>query len=200
MSNAPPLLCTWDGESFVPLQQRLADKHFTAGESYPLIVHEPRSHASHNHFFAIIAEAHLNLPDDLAERLPTPEHLRKYALIRAGYRDERSISCASKAEALRVAAFVKPMDEFAVVAVVEAVVTVYTAKSQSMRSMGSRVFAESKEAVLNVLAALIGIDPTSLSGSSLGKVPTKTETGRPAAKQEPPPAAAGTYRKRELVA
>jgi hypothetical protein len=37
-------------------------------------------------------------------------------------------------------------------------------------------------------------------GSSLGQVPTKTETGRPAAKQEPPPAAAaGTYRK-ELVA
>jgi hypothetical protein len=201
MSNAPPLLCAWDGESFVPFQSRLADKHFTVGESYPLIVHEPRSHASHNHFFALVAEAHQNLPEDLAERLPTPEHLRKYALIRAGYRDERSISCASKAEALRVAAFVKPMDEFAVVAVVESVVTVYTAKSQSLRSMGARVFAESKEAVLNVLAGLIGVDPTTLSRSSHGQVPAKTETGRPAAKQGPPSAgAAGTYPKRELVA
>jgi hypothetical protein len=199
MSNAPPLLCTYDGESFVPLQPRLADKHFTAGESYPLIVHEPRSHASHNHFFAIVADAHMNLPEELAERLPTPEHLRKYALIRAGYRDERSVSCSSKAEALRVAAFIKPMDEFAVVTVVETVVTVYTAKSQSMRAMGSRVFAESKEAVLTVLAGLLGIDPLTLSRSSPGQVPTKTETGRPAAKQEPPPAAAGTYRK-ELVA
>lgn len=202
MSNAPPILCTFDGESFVPLQPRLADKYFVAGESYPLIVHERRSGASHNHFFAIIAETHLNLPEDLAERLPTPEHLRKYALIRAGYRDERSISCASKAEAQRVAAFIKPMDEFAVVTVVEAVVTVYTPKSQSLRSMGARVFAESKEAVLNVLAGLIGVDPTTLSrSSSPGSAPAKTETGRPAAAQEPPSGpAAGTYRKRELVA
>jgi hypothetical protein len=38
-----------------------------------------------------------------------------------------------------------------------------------------------------------------VSRSSLGRVPTKTETGRPAARQDPPPAAAGTYRK-ELVA
>ena len=191
MSLTPPILCNFDGESFIPLQPRLADKHFTAGESYPLIVHEPRSHASHNHYFAVVADAHLNLPEDLAERLPTPEHLRKYALIRAGYRDERSISCASKAEALRVAAFVKPMDEFAVVTVVEAVVTVYTAKSQSLRAMGARIFAESKEAVLAVLAGLIGIDPTTLSHSSQSPVPTQAET-KPATDVTLPRTVAGT--------
>jgi hypothetical protein len=199
MSNAPPLLCTYDGESFIPLQPRLADRHFVAGESYPLIVHEPRSTATHNHFFAVVADAHMNLPEELAERLPTPEHLRKYALIRAGYRDERSISCASKAEALRVAAFVKPMDEFAVVTVVGAVVTVYTAKSQSTRAMGARVFAESKEAVLTVLAGLIGTDPATLSNSSQEQVSPqlKAPVTKPAVGL---PSAAGTNSRRGVAA
>src|SRR3546814_9642927 len=59
-------------------------------------------------------------------RFATPDHLRRWALIRAGYRDERSIVCASKAEAQRLAAFIKPMDDYAVVLVSEAVVKVCT--------------------------------------------------------------------------
>lgn len=161
----PPLPCTWDGESFVPLNNfaKLADKHFVVGERYALVPHEDRSMASHRFYFASINEAHQNLPEDMAERLPTPKALRKYALIRAGFRDERSIACASKAEAQRVAAFIKPMDEFAIVTVEEATVTVYTAKSQSIRAMGKKVFAESKDAVLRVISEMIGTDAATLN-------------------------------------
>lgn len=163
MSGAiPPVLFMWDGEAMRPANPKLADRHFVIGEAYPLIVNEERSTNSHSHYFAALNEAWKNLPEAEAERWPTVEHLRKYALIRAGFRDERSIVCASKAEAQRMAAFVKPMDEYAIVATSEAVVRVYTAKSQSMRAMGKADFQASKDAVLTIVSQLIGVTPEAL--------------------------------------
>ena len=91
MSNdaIPPLRFAWDGEAFYPKVPKLADKYFTVGEDYSLVPHEDRSAASHRHYFASINEAHGNLPEILAERLPTPEHLRKYALIKCGFANRR---------------------------------------------------------------------------------------------------------------
>lgn len=164
MSAPAPVDCVYDGESFVPDRrfQRVCDRDYVVGERYRMAPIEERSRTSHNHFFACVEEAWKNLPEDLAEQYPNSEKLRKHALIRAGYRDERSIACASKAEAQRVAAFIKPMDDYAIVLVSEAVVTIYTAKSQSLRSMGKRVFQESKEAVLAKLADMVGVQPATL--------------------------------------
>jgi hypothetical protein len=163
MADAPPPLAFyWNGQAMVPLHPRLAAKHFGAGEVVKLEVREDRSAKSHRYYFAALNEAHANLPEDKAERWPTMQHLRKYALIHCGYRDERSIVCASKAEALRLAGFIKPMDGFAVVTVREAVVTVYTAKSQSVRAMGKKEFEESKRRVLDFVARLIGTDSATL--------------------------------------
>jgi len=160
-----PILVTWDGTSFAPLSRfmREVDAHFVIGERYRVSIQEERSQASHSHYFAAVQEAWMNLPEDQAERFPTAEHLRKYALIRAGYRDERSIVCTSKAEAQRVAAFVKPLDSFAVVTVSEAVVRVFTAQSQSTAAMGKKAFQESKSKVLDVLAEMIGVQPETLT-------------------------------------
>jgi len=154
----PPLAFQWDGEAMKPRHPGLADRHFVVGEIYRLAPVEERSASSHRHYFASINEAWKNLPDELAERFPSPEHLRKYALIRAGYRDERSIVAASKTEALRLAGFIRPMDDFAVVTVSNAVVTVYTARSQSVRAMGKADFQASKDAVLSHIASMIGVD------------------------------------------
>ena len=163
MNSIPPLAFTWTDEGvMVPRHPEVADRHFVVGDRYTLAVHENRSTASHNHYMAAIKEAHDNLPESVAERLPTPEHLRKYALIKAGYRDERSIACASKAEAQRVASFTKPMDDYAVVVAQESTVTIYTAKSQSYRAMGKKIFQESKERVLDVIAEMVGVTPTEL--------------------------------------
>lgn len=159
-----PLAFIWDGQAMkvVSHQARLADQQFVIGQSYVLSEVEERSSASHRHFFSLVREAWMNLPEALAERFPSAEHLRKYALVKAGYRDERSIACASKAEAQRVGAFVKPMDDYAVVVIFEATVMVYTAKSQSVRAMGKADFQASKEAVLGALADMIGVDVTTL--------------------------------------
>lgn len=169
MSDLAPQLFVWDaGRSvMVPVRRALADKTYVDGESYRLGVIEERSANSHSHYFAALNEAWMNLPDDMAERFPTVEHLRKYALIQAGFRDERSIACASKAEALRIAAFIKPMDGYAVVIVREAVVTVLTAKSQSMKAMGKEDFQQSKQKVLDLVSVMIGVTPDDLSSNTV---------------------------------
>jgi hypothetical protein len=101
-------------------------------------------------------------PTTLAEKFPTAEHLRKWALIRAGYSDSHTITCASKAEAIRVAAFIRPIDEFAVVVTQGSTVTRYTAKSQSRRAMGAKDFQESKTKIMEVIARMLGVEPAAL--------------------------------------
>ena len=159
-----PVIFTWSGDAMEPQQRfrRLCDRQYVIGEHYALVPQEDRSASSHRHYFASLHDAWLNLPEDQAERFPTSEHLRKYALIRAGYYDERSIVCASKAEAQRIAAFVKPMDEYAVVIAREATVRVFTAKSQSLKAMGRKAFQNSKQKVLDIVADMIGVDAARL--------------------------------------
>lgn len=157
-----PLMLRYEGEGEFRATSSYwaarADRDFVIGETYRLVEHNERSMASHNHYFASIGNAWSNLPDDMLEIYPTAEHLRKKALIAKGYRDERSIVCASKAEAERVAAFIKPMDDYAVVTFREAVVRVWTAKSQKMKAMGNRDFQQSKSDVLDFIDDLLGVE------------------------------------------
>lgn len=159
-----PIVYEWDGDAMKPLGRfkRTCDKEFVVGQLYPLVIAEARSANSHRHYFASLHEAWLNLPEDMAERFPTDEHLRKYALVKAGYADERSIVCGSKAEAQRIAAFVKPMDSFALIVVREATVKVFTPQSQSTKAMGAKIFQASKEAVLAIVAELVGVTPQAI--------------------------------------
>jgi hypothetical protein len=135
-----------------------ADKDFVVGEVYSMVEHHDRSANSHRHYFAVIADAHGNLPDELLDQYPTTEHLRKKALIFKGYRDERMLACKSDAEAQKMAAFVKPMDDFAVVTVRDSIVRVWTAKSQSVKAMGNREFQQSKSDVLDFIDDLLGVE------------------------------------------
>ena len=164
-----PILLQYDGDGiFVPcstFHARSADKHYVIGERYRMVEQHERSDGSHNHFFASIKNGFDNLPDDLREEFPSTEHLRKKALIRKGYCDERSIACASKAEAFRLASFIRPMDDYAIVNVRECVVRVWTARSQSRRAMGVAEFQNSKQDVLDFIDDLLGVDRGSTAAS-----------------------------------
>jgi len=163
------ILYAWDGDCFKPATEhwaREADKQFVVGQNYRLEVREPRSTNSHRHFFVTINAAWENLPEHLAERFRSPEALRKWCLIKAGFRNERSIACSSPEEAHKVASFIRPLDEFSVTVVNESVVTIYTAQSQSSRNMGKDQFQKSKTACLDVLAELIGTPAESLSANA----------------------------------
>lgn len=164
MSAPLPIVARWTGEVFEPLgrSKREADAEYVVGEVYRLTRYQERSEASHRHFFASLHEAWANLPADLSERFPTSERLRKFALIKSGYATQRQLVASSRSEALRLAAFVAPMDEYALVETRGAVVTVWEAESQSMRAMGKNRFQESKDAVLIYCASLIGVEPETL--------------------------------------
>ncbi len=161
----PALTFQWDGEAFYPANRGMArkcDKHYVVGQLYSLVEDQGHSTPSRNHYFAELDEARQNLSDADTARFPTRDHLRKWALVQTGYRDEVSHVCASKAEAVRLAAFIRPMDTYAVVIPSEAVVLVLTAKSQSKKAMGAKVFQESKTAVLQRVSDLIGVDTAAL--------------------------------------
>lgn len=160
-----PIPFRWEGDNFAPMPgfAKLCDREFVVGQVYRMVEEQERSARSHAHYFACVSEAWDNLPERLAPDFPTADHLRRYALIRAGYADSRTLVASSKAEAVRLAAFVKPMDTYAVVVVTDATVTVWTAKSQSMKAMGKATFQASKDAVLTILADLIGTTPASLA-------------------------------------
>jgi hypothetical protein len=161
----PPLVYRWNGDAFEPasnLHKKWANASFVVGELYGLVVDEERSMKSHRHYFAMIREAWLNLSEEQMLRWPSPDALRKWALIATGYRNEHIVTCTSPDEACKVSAFLRPIDSLAVVAVEESTVIYATAKSQSSRAMSKEEFQASKDAVLNLIAQEIGTDTETL--------------------------------------
>jgi len=166
MSAPAPIRFLWDGEVMRPASPAWAgraDKIYVIGEQYSLEQYEDRSQSSHGHYFASLNEAWRNLPEALAEQFPTVEHLRKFALIEAGFCSVSTMPCAGEAGAKRVADFIRPLADFAVVTASKNIVTVRTAKSQSFRAMGKADFQRSKEAVLEIVAGMIEVAKTELA-------------------------------------
>lgn len=151
-----------DDGVMVPLRPKLADAEFVIGEIYLLDAVHERTINSHRHYFVALAESWRNLPEDQADRFPTVESLRKHALIMTGWRDERTLVAGSKSGAQRLAAFIKPLDEHAVIVVRDFVVRVWTAKSQSLKAMGKTDFRKSKDDVLGFVSDMVGVTPSTL--------------------------------------
>lgn len=165
MDTFPPLAFNWDGEHFTPLHPRRADRFLTVGENYMLASYEDRSDATHKHEFAWLRDAWANLPEAMADIYATPEHLRKRALIDAGFYNETIIDAGSNAAALRVASAIRNRSDFSLVIVRGPAVVIRDAKSQSRRSMNKAEFQKSKEAILEIVSAMIGVAPAELEAS-----------------------------------
>lgn len=164
-----PIRFQWTDDGVMkphPRATQLCDRQFTIGEWYTLIVHEERSYASHSHYFASIGEAWKNLPDTMQARWPSPDHLRRWALCKTGYCDERTIVARSHKEALEIGALLRGLDGYAVISVNGNVVRIWTAKSQSRKAMNKQEFAASKDAVLRVVSELIGTDAATLNANA----------------------------------
>jgi hypothetical protein len=158
-----PMIFDWDGEAMIPRHPRRADQLFVIGQHYSLIEHEERSTATHNHEFAWLKEAWMNLPEALADLYPTPEHLRKRALVQAGFYDETIIDAGTNAAAIRVASAIRAREEFSLVIVRGPAVVIRTAKSQSRRNMKKDEFQASKTAIMEIIANMIGTTAADLS-------------------------------------
>lgn len=160
-----PLLWQWDGEVMTPRAAFVpeANRQFVVGAIYRLGEIEERSDVSHRHEFAWLREAWKNLPEGLAADFPTPEHLRKRALIEAGYYHEQILDVGSNPAALRVAMAFRGRDDFAHVVVRGGVVVIREAKSQSRRQMDKAEFQASKTAIMEIIAAMIEVTPDQLA-------------------------------------
>lgn len=154
---APPEPFEWDGEVMRPLRPKRADAFYTVGERYIMAPVSHRSDATHKHEFAWLRDAWMSLPEGLADLYPTTEHLRKRALIDAGYYDESITDCGTNAAALRVAGAFRAIDDFSLVIVRGPLVVRRTAKSQSRRAMKKDEFQASKTAIMEVIASMIGV-------------------------------------------
>lgn len=158
-----PIKFRWTGKAFENTSAfwfGIATKNLIVDQDYFLVEYHERSGKSHRQYFAAVREAWANLPDEMWGRWPTAEHLRKFALIKMGYRHERSLICASESEALRIASFMEPVSEhaqFVISSLSENILIEWRAESQSYRSMGKERFQQSKQDVLEFCAELIGV-------------------------------------------
>ncbi len=161
----------WDGETLTPTGHyglSAAREAMEPGDVVILEIDHPRSQSSHRHQFAEINEAWRHLPESLQEApwAASPETLRKHALIATGFADTYSIDCGAKATAERVRMALASAEAgkhgYAIAKVRGPLVVVWTPRSQSMRAMGGAEFQRSKQAVLDWIAAQIGVDAEEL--------------------------------------
>jgi len=151
-----PVIVQWNGEALVPADRHraLAERQFVEGQFYTMAVEEPRSTATHNHQFAEIHDAWLNLPEHWAIHFPTADALRKYCLIKAGYCD---VAVYPHGKPRKMA-----LDSYSIVDIGEHATTVYRAQSQSRKAMGAKRFQDSKTAVLEIISTMVGVTPETL--------------------------------------
>jgi hypothetical protein len=146
-----------------PRYEGLAYKQYAVGEEYPLVLLEARSRASHNFYFASLQNAFDNLPENIAARFPSVDHLRAWSLVETGWFDEMEVELASEAEAKKLAARTRTESPYARISRHGRRLIARYPKSQSAKSMGKDSFEASKRDVLELLEGMIGVPLGSLS-------------------------------------
>lgn len=142
------------------------------GELVTVIIERGRSLNSHRHQFAFVREAWQNLPEHLqsAPWAETPETMRKHALIATGFHQSYTLDCGANAMAQRIKTQLVRAEAraegYAIGRVRGPILTIWTPESQSMRSMGGKRFQESKTAILDWMAAQIGVTASALRGAT----------------------------------
>lgn len=152
--------CIWDGSAYTPrtpFMLRRATDRFGPGEIVVIQAENERSMRSHRHYFAQLHDLWLNLPERCAPEpwAQSPEHFRKRLLIWTGHSQATVYACASKAEAARLAAAIRPLAEYSMVSVRGATVTRLDAQSQAVKAMGYKAFQRSKDVTLELAEHLV---------------------------------------------
>ena len=139
-----------------------------AGEVVLVSIDRARSPQNHKHQFAWTKDAWASLPESVQMQpwAETPETLRKHALIATGYHQTLVLDCGANATAQRVKAALLAAEVkahgYALGQVRGPVVRIWTPESQSHRAMGGDRFKASKAAILDWIAAQIGVAPDEL--------------------------------------
>jgi hypothetical protein len=115
---------------------------------------------SRRYFFAALRDAWANLPDQMRDRFPNAEVLRKNALIAIGYCDVMTVVAGSKAAAPQIANAFKARDQYCIAIPRGDVVTIYTARSMARRVLLKKDFLQVADKVFHWVHEQTGIDPS----------------------------------------
>lgn len=139
------------------------------GEVLAVEIERHRSGASHRHQWAWVHDAWMTIPEALSDQsfARSSEALRKHALIETGFCNIETLTFASAAAAEQAAPFMLRLATqahgYARAEIDGRTVRVLTPQSQSYQAMGAKRFQESKTAILNWIAALLGVEPEDIS-------------------------------------
>jgi len=150
------------------------NKAFEAGKYYRLDEAKERTLESHNLYFAAVAYAWENLPEQRAtneavyrELFATDDHWRQFCLIKAGFRHEivqvfDTAIDAQRSASIQARTAKARGEEFVITTATDNVLTVYIARTQRMLRSGNggmdkTDFEASKDAVLEISAHTIKI-------------------------------------------
>lgn len=160
MRNTTDIIFEWDGEAMRPLHRfhNLCNAEFVVGEKYRCEVQEDRSWVSHKHQFAWLHDAWLSLPEHVAARFLNEDQLRRHALIAGGFCDSTTVVCASRAEAERWCQHLRAREPDTIITISGNVLVQFTAWSQSRKAMDGKKFQASKQAVLDYVDNLLGVE------------------------------------------
>ena len=134
---------------------QICERQYAGDETYALGPVEGVSSGSRAHFFASVRDAWGNLPEEDA-RFPTPENLRKRALVQAGWAKHAQYVMDTPKDAKNMARALHSADEYAVIKVSANVVDVWTAKSIAAGQISGDEFQAVKTKALDWIAALTG--------------------------------------------
>lgn len=150
-----------DGD-FKAKSPKRADAEFVIGQVYSMEEWLDRSEQSHDHAFAWLGEAFKHLPEPYASQFPSVTHLRKRALIDAGFYNEFAVHVGSEKDALALAADFQSNDPYSVCVVRGRYVVRRTARSMKRSLMDKKDFQAAKQAILEIVAEMIGVPPDEL--------------------------------------
>jgi hypothetical protein len=165
MTTAGPISFVYQDGAFRPAGRYAAEQvaaRYGDGQVVKLVEYEPRSRAHHNWFFVAVTHVFENLTDEQRLLWPTEEALRKYALCKAGCCDVATHVCSSKAEAERLAGFLRSHRMADLVVHDGSLVTALSAWSMKYREMSKTRFRECVEKTLPILADIIGVEVEAL--------------------------------------
>lgn len=135
------------------------EKMFGAGQEITFEELGDRNMNRHRMYFARLKELWLTLPESMAEDFPSPEALRKFALVRTGYCTQKKIVCRSNQDAIETAAFIESLGTYVICEVVMRVLTIWVPQSQAVRNMGKSEFDKSVTDVLDYCERLVRSEP-----------------------------------------
>lgn len=160
------------------LDEQILDEHLTAGDLVCLTEDNSRSMKQHRWLFALVRKAFDTLPMDQVLRFPSEEHLRKYALIKAGWCDINTQSFSTPemaklaAKAFKIGANITTDGRnFTMTVVRDDTVMYVTPRSISLRACKGAEWESACQGVVNYLCELLHCDVTQLLDGVAANIP-----------------------------